>query len=260
MEFTLESAYCFESLAAWKPAMEAHGTALRQLYADRKFRDAVKADLAKHRGRRLFNSEWDKVHVIEVADPRNRALEGRSVEALAAAAGDHPLDWFLDFALAEDLKTLFDAVLSNTDEEAVGRLIADPESHIALSDAGAHLTFLCDAGFGLRLLGHWVRERQAMPIEEAVRKLTSQPAGLFGIADRGRLLPGLAADLLLFDPATVGRGEKRRVRDLPAGAARLTTPALGVHGVWVNGVRVADATGPIASPARPGKVLRDFAA
>jgi N-acyl-D-aspartate/D-glutamate deacylase len=148
----------------------------------------------------------------------------------------------------------------NTDEAAVGRLIADPESHIALSDAGAHLTFLCDAGFGLRLLGHWVRERRVMPIEEAVRKLTSQPAGLFGITDRGRLLPGLAADLLLFDPATVGRGEKRRVRDLPAGAARLTTPALGVHGIWVNGVRVADATGPIASPARPGKVLRDFAA
>jgi N-acyl-D-aspartate/D-glutamate deacylase len=260
MEFTLESAYCFESLAAWKPAMEAHGAALRQLYADRGFRDAVKADLTKHRGMRLFNSEWDKVHVIEVADPRNRDLEGRSVEALAAAAGEHPLDWFLDFALAEDLKTLFDAVLSNTDEAAVGRLICDRESHIALSDAGAHLTFLCDAGFGLRLLGHWVRERQVMPIEEAVRKLTSQPASLFGITDRGRLLPGLAADLLLFDPATVGRGEKRRVRDLPAGAARLTTPALGVHGVWVNGVRVADAAGPVAAPVRPGKVLRDFAA
>jgi N-acyl-D-aspartate/D-glutamate deacylase len=260
MEFTLESPYCFESLAAWKPAMEAHGEDLKRLYADAAFRDAVKADLAKHRGMRLFNSEWDKLHIIQVADPRNRALEGKSVEVLAAAADRDPLDWFLDFALSEDLKTLFDAVLSNTDEAAVGRLISDPDSHIALSDAGAHLTFLCDAGFGLHLLGPWARDRGVMSVEEAVRKLTSQPAALFGIKDRGRLAPGLAADLLLFDPATVGRGEKRRVYDLPAGAGRLMTPARGVHGVWVNGTRVADPSGPLTGPARPGIVLRDFAA
>jgi N-acyl-D-aspartate/D-glutamate deacylase len=258
MDFTLESPYCFESLAAWKPAMAAQGEALKRIYADPDFRDAVKADLVTFRGMRLFNSEWDKVHIVEAADPRNRGLEGKSIEELAARSNRDPLDWFLDFGLSENLQTLFTAVLQNADEEAVGRLIGDPDSHVALSDAGAHLTFLCDAGFGLHLIGYWARDRGIMSIPEAVRKLTSQPAALFALKDRGRLAAGYAADLLLFDPATVGRGDKRRVHDLPAGAARLTTPARGVHGVWVNGAKVADAAGPIIGDARPGAVLRDF--
>jgi N-acyl-D-aspartate/D-glutamate deacylase len=259
MEFTLESPYLFESFAAWKPAMAAQGEALRRIYGDPAFREAVKAQMAAERGRHLFNSEWDKVEVVEVADPGRRALEGRTIDLLAAAAGAHPLDWLLDLALAEDLQTLFTAMLLNADEGAVGRLVADPETHVALSDAGAHLTFLCDAGFGLHLLGHWVREAGAIGLGEAVRKLTSQPAALFGIEGRGRLAAGCAADLMLFDPATVGRSEKRRVRDLPTGAARLTTAPVGLHGVWVNGVRIADAAGPLPVAELPGRVLRDFA-
>jgi N-acyl-D-aspartate/D-glutamate deacylase len=260
MDFTLASPYCFESLAAWKPAMEVHGEALKAIYADPAFRAAVKDDLVKFRGMRLFNSEWDKLKIVEVADATHRACEGRSIAELAEAAGSHPLDWFLDFGLKEDLRTLFTAELLNSDEAAVGRLISDPDSHVALSDAGAHLTFLCDAGFGLHLIGHWARDRGIMTIAEAVRKLTSQPAALFGIRDRGRLAPGYAADLMLFDPAAIGRGEKRRVDDLPAGASRLTAAARGLHGVWVNGVCVADASGLLRDPVPPGKVLRDFAA
>jgi N-acyl-D-amino-acid deacylase len=187
-------------------------------------------------------------------------LEGRTVDLLAAEAGKHPLDWLLDLALAEDLDTLFTAELKNADTEAVARLIGDPDSHIALSDAGAHLTFLCDADFGLNLLGPWSRDRGVMPLEQAVRRLTGQPADPFGIRGRGRLVPGAAADLLLFDPATVGRGPKVRVFDLPAGAARLTTAGQGVRGVWVNGVQVADETGPVAGAGRPGTVIRDFSA
>ncbi len=259
MDFTLESPYLFEPFDAWKPAMEAHGEALREIYRNAAFRAAVKADMARLRGMRLFNSEWHKMEVVETADPRNRALEGRPVDELAAAAGKHPLDLVLDLALSENLATMFTAMLLNSDEAAVGRLIGDPETHVALSDAGAHLTFLCDAGFGLHLLGHWVRDIGALDLAEAVRKLTSQPASLFGITDRGRLAPGYAADLMLFDPATVGRGEKRRVHDLPTGAARLTTAPRGLHGVWVNGLRIADEAGVIRSEARPGQVLRDFA-
>jgi len=131
---------------------------------------------------------------------------------------------------------------------------------ISLSDAGAHLTFLCDAGFGLHLLGHWVRDRQAMPLEQAVHKLCAQPADLLGLRDRGRLAPGQWADLLLFDPATVGRDRTQRVFDLPAGASRLVTPGLGVHGVWVNGRRIADAGGMRSDAELPGRVLRTFAA
>jgi N-acyl-D-amino-acid deacylase len=260
MDFTLASPYCFESLAAWKPAMEAQGEALKRLYADPAFRAAVKEDLVKFRGMRIFNSEWDKLKIVEVADAANGALEGRSIAELAAAAGAEPLDWFLDFGLKEDLRTLFTAELLNSDEAAVGKLIGDPDSHVALSDAGAHLTFLCDAGFGLHLIGHWARDRGLITVGEAVRKLTSQPAALFGMRDRGRLAPGYAADLMLFDLAAIGRGEKRRVHDLPSGAARLTVSARGLHGVWVNGVRVADATGALGAVPPPGKVLRDFAA
>ena len=260
MEFTLASPYCFESLAAWKPAMEAQGEALKKIYADPAFRAAVKEDLVKFRGMRLFNSEWDKLKIVEVADADNRALEGHSIAELAAASGSEPLDWFLDFGLKEDLRTLFTAELLNSDEAAVARLIGDPDSHVALSDAGAHLTFLCDAGFGLHPIGHWARDRGVMTIAEAVRKLTSQPAALFGMRDRGRLAAGCAADLMLFDPASIGRGEKRRVHDLPSGAARLTAGARGLHGVWVNGIRVADANGMRRLAQPPGKVLRDFAA
>jgi N-acyl-D-aspartate/D-glutamate deacylase len=258
MEFTLESAYPFESFAAWQPAMETSGAGLRRLYADAGFRARVKEELDRSRGRHLFNSEWDKVHVVEAAGPKNRPLEGRSIAELAAAAGRHPLDCLLDTGLAEDLATLFTAQLLNADEKAVGRLVADPATHVALSDAGAHLIFFCDAGYGLHLLGHWSRTLGVLPLETAVWKLTGQPARLFGLAARGVLKPGFWADLLLFDPATVGRGPKRRVFDLPAGARRLTTPAIGVEGVWVNGTRVADGGGIRTGIAPPGKVLRNF--
>jgi N-acyl-D-amino-acid deacylase len=258
MEFTLRSPYVFESLPAWRPAMEAAPSMLPILYADASFRAAVEDDLAHRRGR-LFNGEWDKVHVVSAADAAHRDVETKSIAELAARAGREPLDWFLDFGLSENLETLFTSVLLNADERGVGRLLADAETHISLSDAGAHLTFFCDAGFGLHLMGHWTRDLGVLSIEEAVRRLTSQPAALFGIRDRGRLAVGAAADLLLFDPATIGRKPARRAHDLPAGAMRLTTSAKGVHGVWVNGRQIADRSGVIADCGTPGRVLRDFA-
>jgi len=152
------------------------------------------------------------------------------------------------------------AQLLHNDEKAVGRILADPNTHISLSDAGAHLTFFCDAGFGLHLMGHWSRDLGVLDLPQAVHRLTGQPAKLFGIQDRGLLREGLAADLMLFDPKTVARGPKRRAHDLPAGAARLTAGAVGLHGVWINGARAADTQGFCADPSsRPGKVLRSFA-
>jgi len=260
MDFTLRSPYLFEGLPGWKPAMEAEGAALKAVYADPGFRAGVKADLENSEAVRLFNGEWDKLNLLEAATSEYRDLEHRDLADLAAADGKHPLDWMLDCALAENLDTIFTAVLLNSDEAAVGRMLRDPHASIALSDAGAHLTFFCDAGFGLYLMGHWARELGVVPLEEAVWQLTGRPAEIFGIRNRGLLRPDYAADLLLFDPATVGRGPKQRVHDLPGGAPRLTTPAQGVHGVWVNGVKVADAAGARADAGRPGRVLREFAA
>lgn len=258
-EFTLHEPYVFEGLMSWQPLMKLDEAALKQALGRPEFRARVKEELST-RARRMFNGEWDKMFVTKAARPENRRSEGSSVAMLAREAAKHPLDFMLDLSLSEELDTLFTSTLLNSDEEAVGRLLRDPNSMVSLSDAGAHLTFLCDAGFGLHLLGHWVRSRRVMPAAEAVRKLTSEPADLFGIRDRGRIAPGHWADLLLFDPATVGRGKPERVFDLPAGASRLTTPALGVHGVWVNGTRIADTAGMIPDAPLPGRVLRQFQA
>jgi len=166
----------------------------------------------------------------------------------------------LDLALAENLDTVFSALLLNSDEKAVARLLADPHALVSLSDAGAHLTFFNDAGYGLHLLGHWTRELGALTLEQAAWRLTGQAAALYGIKERGALFPGYHADLMLFDPRTVGRTPNRRVFDLPSGASRLTCGALGVQGVWVNGERIADAKGARARESLPGRLLRDFAA
>jgi N-acyl-D-amino-acid deacylase len=249
MDFTLRSPYTFEGLASWQPALPLKGPQYEKLLRQQAFRDAVREELARPAHFRLFNGEWDKVQVIE---SRNKALEQRSIADLARTVAKDPLDFMLDLALDEALETVFSALLLNSDEAAVGRMLNHPHSLVSLSDAGAHLTFFNDAGFGLHLLGHWVRERRALPLAEAVRRLTRQPAALFGIRDRGVLAPGAFADLLLFDPARVGRGPKQRVFDLPGGHPRLTTPAVGVEGVWVNGVR-------LDGEARPGRLLRVFA-
>ena len=247
MDFTLHSPYTFEGLESWKPALPLKGAAYEAKLREKGFRDAVRAELSRPAHFRLFNGQWDQVEVVESA---RKDCEQRTIGELARAAGRDPLDFMLDLALDEKLDTVFNAMLLNSDEQAVGEMLRHPASLVSLSDAGAHLTFFNDAGFGLHLLGHWVRERGALSLEDAVRRLTSVPAQLFGIRQRGALKPGYAADLLLFDPAKVGRGPKRRVFDLPGGHPRLTTPAVGVHGVWVNGVRELERL--------PGKFLRDF--
>ena len=259
MDFTLASPYPVEGLASWKPALGKSGGALRAVLADPAFRAAVRAELAAPTTFRLFNGEWDKVHVVETAHAANAPLEQRSIAEIAIATARDPLDVVLDLALDEDLATIFTAQLLNSDEDAVGRMLNHPNAIVSLSDAGAHLTFFNDAGFGLHLLGHWSRERGAMTLAEAVRRLTAHPADVLGLEGRGRIRGGDAADLLLFDPKTVGRGPKRRVHDLPAGAARLTTDAVGVHGVWVNGAQVADADGILPDAPRAGMLLTRFA-
>ena len=256
MEFTLHSPYVFEGLDAWKPALPLKGEAFKSKLRERAFRNALREEIAKPAHFRLFNGEWQRVHVIQSA---RAELEQRPLAELAAAAGKDPLDFMLDLALEESLDTVFSALLLNADEAAVGRMLQHPSSLVSLSDAGAHLTFFNDAGFGLHLLGHWVRARGVLTLADAVWRLCGQPAELFGIRERGALKPGYHADLLLFDPATVDRSPKRRVFDLPGGNPRLTTSAVGVHGVWVNGVRVANRSGAVAVDRLPGKLLRDFA-
>ena len=251
MDFTLRSPYTLEGLESWQPALGKKGADFARALSSSEFRNAIRLELSRPAHFRLFNGEWDKVEVVE---SRRKEMEQKSVAQLARAAGKDPLDFMLDLALEEDLGTVFNALLLNSDEAAVGRMLREPCAMVSLSDAGAHLTFFNDAGFGLHLLGHWVRERGLFPLEEAAWRLAGQPAHVFGIRGRGALKPGYAADLLLFDPARVARGPKKRVFDLPAGQPRLTVEPVGVHGVWVNGVALG------ADAQLPGRLLRDFSA
>jgi N-acyl-D-aspartate/D-glutamate deacylase len=260
MEFTLRHPYPLEAFIAWRPAIEATEEArYRAVLADPSFRAALKKEIGQPGvPNRFSDKNWDHLTIAEVRRPEHRDLEGRTIGALARERGQHPWDTFLDFGLDGELDAMLDCRLFNIDEAEVKRLLRHPHAAVALSDAGAHLSFLCDAGFGLHLFGHWARERGDLTLEQAVRAVTSSVADAYRIQGRGRLQAGAWADLMLFDPKTVGRGDKRRVNDLPTGASRLDTPAVGLHGVWVNGVRTVNERGVIPQCGRPGRLLRDF--
>ena len=261
MEFTLRHPYPLEAFLGWRPAIEAADeAAYRRVLADPSFRKRLKEESASTGVPNRFSDKtWPHLTIMDVTRAEHRHLQGQTIGALAEQSGRHPFDVFLDFGLDGELDAMFDCRLFNTDENEVRKLLCHPNAAVALSDAGAHLSFLCDAGFGLHLFGHWVRDRHDLTLEEAVKRVTSDVASAYRITERGRLAPGAWADLILFDPQTVARGDKRRVNDLPTGASRLDTPAVGLHGVWVNGVRTVDERGVIASCGRPGRVLRDFA-
>ncbi len=260
MEFTLENAYPMGSHDAWHPLVGAGPGKIAGAIADRSFREAFRAGLAAPKPQKIFYGDWSRVQVAEAASPGNRGLEGETIGSLAEGTGADPVDVFFDLALEEDLKTVFVAQVQNFDEEAVEEMIKHPSSVLALSDAGAHLSFLCDAGYGLHLLSRWVREKESLTLGDAIRRLTSDQADHYGIAGRGRVREGGFADLLLFDPAAVGVSKPRRAFDLPGGASRLARDPVGVHGVWVNGTRVWDGSAYCVDGARPGHVLRTFAA
>ena len=258
MDFTFASAYPVEGLSSWKPALGLQHDELKACLASSEFRTKVKEELSQAATFRLFNSEWEKVHVVETFKLENQVYEQQSIAALASQAGLDPLDFALNLALEEDLRTVFTAMLLNSDTEAVAKMLNHPHSLVSLSDAGAHLTFFNDAGFGLHLLGYWSRDMSAMSLSQAVHQLTAQPAEILGLKNRGLLREGYAADLLLFDPQTVGRGPKKRVFDLPLGAPRLHTDAMGVHGVWVNGQLIADQNGMLENTKLAGELITDF--
>src|SRR4030095_10873654 len=233
MEFTLRHPYPLEAFLAWRPAIVADTEARYcAVLADPSFRAALRDEIPRPGvPTRFSDKNWDHLTIAAVTRPEHRHLEGKTIGALARERGQHAWDTFLDFGLDGELDAMLDCRLFNIDEDEVRRLLRHPNAAVALSDAGAHLSFLCDAGFGLHLFGHWAREGGDLTPEQAVRAVTSTVADAYRIRERGRLQAGAWADLMLFDPRTVGRGEKRRVNDLPTGASRLDTAGGGLHGV-----------------------------
>src|SRR5947207_10590979 len=198
VEFQLKAPFPLESMSVMRPVSQADHAGKRRLYADPDFRRALRERIDDGR----IGAPFRDITITEhEPDP---SLADRRLGDVAAERGVHPVDLALDLSLASGLETRFRMPILNTDPAIVAELLAHPATMIGLSDAGAHASQLCDACAPTELLGTWVRERGVLALEEGVRRLTAQPAEVFGITDRGRLAPGLAADLTVFDPATVG--------------------------------------------------------
>jgi N-acyl-D-aspartate/D-glutamate deacylase len=254
-EFDLAEPFVLESMAAFGAAAGYDRAGRVRAYRDPAFRQQVKDQLAGGMAG-VFAFAWERM-VVSYA-PAEPALEERRMDELGRERGVDPVDLMLDLALASDLEARFRLAVVNFDENEVAELLAHPGTMLGLSDAGAHANQLCDACFATHLLGHWVRERRTLALEQAVRMLTSWPAEVMGIADRGRLAPGLAADVTVFHPDRVGCSSLRRVRDLPGGAERLVADAYGIDAVVVNGTVVREDGRDVVGPGDrlPGRVLR----
>jgi len=251
-DINMRNPFSFAAFPSWNRVfVDKSKPAQAAVYADPAFRNQFREELK----RPMAFGNWERINVHEVQSPSLKALEGRSVADIAREQGKDGVDAFLDLTLKDDLDVEFTMASFNTRVDRMTEILNDKSVLVALGDGGAHVDMLCDAGYPTYLLGTWVRERQALTLEEGVRRLTSDPAEVFGVRNRGRLAPGLAADVAIFDAARIGstnRGERRF--DLPGGAKRMVMPSRGVEYTVVNGV-ITWANGKLTG-ATAGQVLR----
>ena len=252
-QITMEDPYILQTISPFAALMGSTREERIARYRDPDWRRNAEAAVAAEW---LANHRWEAISIAETGSAPE--LVGRDVAGIAAEHGRSPLEVILDLALAEDLRTRFTVVSANDDEAAIAGFLDRDDLILGLSDAGAHVSQICDACFTTDLLGRWVRERGALSLESAVHKLTARPAQLLGLAERGTLRPGQAADICVFDPATVAPGPLRRVLDVPGGGSRLVAdrPA-GVSHVLVNGDIIRRDGRPLEAglARRPGQVL-----
>ena len=256
VQVNLRDPFIFAEQPSWNPVFNQPAEVQKKFYADPKFRDDWRAALNK--GFTRFGGKWERTEVKEVRNPALQPLVGKTIAEIGKTRGKDGVDTFLDLGIEDDLGIEYTFARYNADQSKIPGLISDPRTMVGLSDGGAHVDMLCDAGYCTYLLGTWVRERGAMTLEHAVKRITSEPADFFGIKGRGRLMPGMAADVVVFDYKTVGssmRGEMRL--DLPGGGRRLVMPSRGIQHVVVNGRSLYD-DGKL-SEVLPGQVLRSGA-
>jgi len=254
-EFQWKEPFPFESMKLFAPVSSADLAGKLRIYRDPEFRRVFRESTDTGFGRALA-AWWQRTWIASV--PSEPGLAERPLAEVARERGIHPLDLALDLGIASGLEARFRVAIMNVDEDEVAELLLAPHTVLGLSDAGAHASQLCDACFSTHLLGHWVREKRTLGLEQAVHMLTARPAEVFGLAERGRLALGWPADVVVFDAARVGASPLRRVHDQPAGADRLVSDGLGIDAVIVAGEIVrrdgkdaVDPDGPL-----PGRVLR----
>jgi N-acyl-D-aspartate/D-glutamate deacylase len=254
--FTMKNCQVFRSMPTWLPILQAPDDQKLAAYRDPATRGRLRSEVdAPITPDSTFSKRWDLMIVEEPRLPKNRALRGRNIAEIATSLGTHPLDAFLDLAVEEALDTVFSLGEINMDTEAVATILGSPYAVVGLSDGGAHVQFHSNVSNPTRLLGYWVREKGIMTLEHAVRRLTFDSATAFGIYDRGLLQPGMAADLVVFDPDTVRPVAEDVVHDFPANGWRMRELADGIHYTVVNGEVLMEKgthTGNL-----PGRVLRN---
>jgi len=252
IQIDLRNPFIFANLPSWNPVFNQPPEAQERVYRDPGFRKTFRKELERPA---VFNGKWERLEVKEVTNPAMKPLEGKTVAEIAKERGKDGVDTFLDLALEDNLRIQYTMALFNANEERIPELINDARVMVGLSDGGAHVDMLCDAGYCTYLLGTWVRDKQAMSLERAIQRLTSEPADFFGIKNRGRLMAGMAADIVVFDHNTVGSAKRGEMRnDLPGGGRRIVMTARGIEHVVVNGQTLYD-EGKLGATL-PGQVLR----
>jgi N-acyl-D-aspartate/D-glutamate deacylase len=254
--FTMKNCQVFRSMPTWLPILQSSDAEKLAAYRDpgtrAKLRAEVEAPLTPDS---TFSKRWDLMIVDEPKLAKNRALRGRNIAEIAKGQGKDPLDAFLDVAAEEELETTFSLGEINMDTEAVAQILGSPYAVVGLSDGGAHVQFHSNVSNPTRLLGYWVREKGIMSLELAVRRLTFDSATAFGIYDRGLLQPGMAADLVVFDPDTVRPVAEDVVHDFPSNGWRMRELAEGIHYTVVNGEVLLEKGTHTGS--HPGRVLHN---
>ncbi len=255
---TFESGMVLDSFPGWQQVMALPHRQRKQQLADPATRKQMQAVMhSPAAGAYGALADWSQWRITETVLPENKSLNGMLIGTLASTLNKAPLDTLLDLTVAEDLRTRFTPALTATDEESWrmrARSWRDPRALIGGSDAGAHLDMIDTFALSSHLLAEGVRERKLMPLEDAVHRLTGLPAATFGLKERGVVRQGNIADIVIFDPATIGAGPIYSRADLPGGNARLFCDAIGVKDVIVNGTPIIR-DGEFTS-ARPGRVLR----
>ena len=244
----------FDRLAEWReirsrPLVEQTRALRDPATRETLVRAAERGEYGRAIGAEARAPEWDHVFLLDSPLP-----PFPTVAEIAAQRGVSPMNAFVDLALESDLAAFFMQAVFNRDQQTVLELLRHPRAIPTFSDSGAHVTQIMDSSLPSHLLGHWVRNEQAIALPEAIRKLTSLPAQAWGFADRGVIAVGQAADINVFDPLKVGPDMPELVHDFPAGAPRLRQTATGFLATIVNGEVLVDRGTPTG--ATPGRLLR----
>jgi len=257
--FTMKNAQLFRGSPTWHPILISSDEEKLVAYANPAIRQKLHEELVEWKveipGGTISKNWYDYVWVDTPVLEKNKWMIEKSIHEIAKAQNKGIIDAFLDLVVEEKLETGFMQAENNVDEDAMRQILTYPNALIGLSDGGAHVQFHGGYGFSTRLLSEWVRDKQAMTLEQAVRRLTFDSASTFGLFDRGLLRPGMVADITIFDPDTVKPMPESIVHDFPAGGWRVKEPAQGIYATFVNGqmlMKEGSHTGNL-----PGRVLRN---